>query len=689
MPDGPAHDWLSGTGLKIKRILFFTFSPSNNFRREILAKKSSKRNISVFIASPGDLATERNSFRIAIQQLNAGFADGANVIFEPLGWEDTLASTGRRNQGVINEEIDRCDVFILVMHRHWGQEAPDAKPYSSYTEEEFHRALERWRKDGVPEIFVFFKRVDAAQEADAGPQLEKVLAFRRQLEETRQVMYRYIDDSEQSFIDEVDRHLRAYVRGELSSVDNTRDIVVLPLLALEEVNKAKEEAARQAQLAKEARKEAEAARLQIESLQLQAAEEAASLAKEGRVEFARQKFVTLVSKTSNISILYLGYEFFYRTGDLNASLDVLERWLILSGRDNQTSDTAAAYGNLGNLYQTRGDLDRAEEMYQKSLAINEALGRKEGMANQYGNLGNLYRGRGDLDRAEEMYQKSLSIDEALGRKEGMARAYGNLGILHQTRGALDRAEEMYQKSLSTNEALGRKEGMANQYGNLGNLYRARGDLARAEEMYQKSLNIDEALGRKEGMASDYSNLGILHQTRGDLARAEEMYQKSLSIDEALGRKEGMANQYGNLGNLYRARGDLARAEEMYQKSLNIDEALGRKEGMASDYSNLGILHQTRGDLARAEEMYQKSLSIDEALGRKEGMANQYGNLGKLYRARGDLDQAEGMYQKSIELFKTLRSPNEEVVGQWLAELQSEIYMKGKNKTTKFSRRKKK
>lgn len=102
-----------------------------------------KRKISVFIASPSDLAEERRLFRKVIEELNTGFGDGADVEFEALGWEDTLASTGRRNQGVINQEIDRCDVFILTLYRRWGQDAPDAKPYSSYTEEEFHRALAR------------------------------------------------------------------------------------------------------------------------------------------------------------------------------------------------------------------------------------------------------------------------------------------------------------------------------------------------------------------------------------------------------------------------------------------------------------------------------------------------------------------------------------------------------------------
>lgn len=593
-----------------------------------MVKEKNKRKITVFIASPGDLSAERKQFRDAIRQLNAGFADGANVEFEDLGWEDTLATTGPRNQSVINAEIDRCDVFILVMHRRWGQKAPDAKPYSSYTEEEFHRALERWRKEKNPEIFVFFKRIDAEQEADAGPQLQKVLAFKQELEETRQVLYRYIDDSDQAFLNEVDQHLRAYAKGELSTVDTTRDAVILPLLAIDEVNKAKEETRLQAQLAEAESRKTDAAHLKIEELQLESAEDATRFAKEGFVERARQKFVGLITDTSNIRILYLAYNFFNQTGDLNSATDVLEKLLVLSGDDMQSLDIATTHRSLGYLYQTRGDFDQAKTMYEKSVTMNEVLDHKEGMSIGYDKLGFLYQTRGDYDRAEGMYEKSLAIDEALGNKAGMARGYGSLGYLYQTRGDLDRAEAMHKKSLAINEELGNKAGMARDYGNFGNLYNMQGYLDQAEVMCEKSLAIHEVLNNKVGMADQYGNLGILYQARGDLDQAEAMYEKSLVIDEELGRKEGMANQYGNLGNLYLIR---------------------------SDYD-------------RAETMYKKSLAIDEAVGRKGCMAISYGNLGNLYKNRGDFDQAEVMYKKSLKLFESLNSPQSEKVKQMLLNL---------------------
>ena len=91
------------------------------------------KEIAVFIASPGNLVVERKVFKEMVDSLNGGFGDGAGVRFIPLGWEDVLAQTGRRAQAVINQDVDRCDLFILALHRRWGQSAPDST-FSSYNE---------------------------------------------------------------------------------------------------------------------------------------------------------------------------------------------------------------------------------------------------------------------------------------------------------------------------------------------------------------------------------------------------------------------------------------------------------------------------------------------------------------------------------------------------------------------------
>ena len=239
---------------------------------------SDVRTIRVFIASAGDLAVERAAFQQVLEELNAGFGDALDIKFEPLGWEDTLASTGRRSQEVINREIDRCDVFILAMHRRWGQAAPDAQPYSSYTEEEFHRAFARWQKKRrgkpqAPEIFVFFKHIDSASMADPGPQLQKVLDFRKSLEESRQVLsHGFANEAE--FKAEVDRHLRAFAKGELPPANAPRDKVLLPLAVLAEVQKEKAEKEQALARAEREHQLSEAAVARTEKLALKFAERA-------------------------------------------------------------------------------------------------------------------------------------------------------------------------------------------------------------------------------------------------------------------------------------------------------------------------------------------------------------------------------------------------------------------------------
>lgn len=76
--------------------------------------------------------------------------------------------------------------------------------------------------------------------ADAGPQLQKVLDFRKSLEESRQVLYHGFAN-EAEFKAEVDRHLRAFAKGELPPADAPRDKVLLPLAVLAELQKEKAE----------------------------------------------------------------------------------------------------------------------------------------------------------------------------------------------------------------------------------------------------------------------------------------------------------------------------------------------------------------------------------------------------------------------------------------------------------------
>ena len=91
--------------------------------------------------------------------------------------EDTLPGYGRP-QALINRDVERCDLFIGLLWRRWGTPPATDSTFSSGFEEEFSIAQGRRERGPSPEIWMFFKAVDPTSIADAGPDLQRVIACR-------------------------------------------------------------------------------------------------------------------------------------------------------------------------------------------------------------------------------------------------------------------------------------------------------------------------------------------------------------------------------------------------------------------------------------------------------------------------------------------------------------------------------
>ncbi len=493
------------------------------------------RKIRVFIASPSDLESERLVFRNICQELNEGFGDGAGIRFEPLGWEDTLSSVGRRNQSVINQEIDCCDVFVLVLYRRWGQRAPDSR-FSSYTEEEFHRALDRLRHTKAPEIFVFFKHVDPGQMADPGPQLKRVLSFRAELENTRQVIYRMFSDDEQ-FGREVDQHLRKFAKGNLPPRDLAPQPLILPIELRQQIRAAQEDAERQADRAKKSDLFAAESLARADSLALTLAERAAAAAAEGRIEQARQDFAKAVVDTSSRQVLELASKFYHNTGELHAAKQLLMRHLALLG-NRDTLARGHLLQELGNIYCEVGDLPRAKQMALEALAIYRALDEESFVAQQNAEIAVIYARQGRISESRAALKCAIDKFIELERVDDCLVALNNYACLasslHKPE-MVQMAEDLLQKTLACEEKAERTDGIARVCLNLGLVYLQQEKLESAEAVVKRALELSEAEGRLDAVMREYGAIALIAKKRGDQERQEQMIERARDIAVSIGR----------------------------------------------------------------------------------------------------------------------------------------------------------
>ena len=154
----------------------------------------------VFLASPGGLDDARAAFEEEVAELNLR----RQMRLEVVAWEDQPGGVGRPQER-INESLRECDFCVLVFWDRWGSPPDKDRQYSSATEEEFYEALECLEDPArrMRDVVVFFRDPSPGHLADPGPQLQKILDFRKKLAETKEHLYKPFAE-----LDEFRRELR-------------------------------------------------------------------------------------------------------------------------------------------------------------------------------------------------------------------------------------------------------------------------------------------------------------------------------------------------------------------------------------------------------------------------------------------------------------------------------------------------
>lgn len=105
------------------------------------------KKIKIFLASSSELQKDRNEFETFIARQNKLLID-KNIFLKLVIWEDFIdAVTKTRLQDEYNKAIENSDIFIMLFFTKVGK----------YTEEEFTTAYNKFKRDGKPIIYTYFK----------------------------------------------------------------------------------------------------------------------------------------------------------------------------------------------------------------------------------------------------------------------------------------------------------------------------------------------------------------------------------------------------------------------------------------------------------------------------------------------------------------------------------------------------
>ncbi|CAM9733325.1 unnamed protein product [Scytosiphon promiscuus] len=358
------------------------------------------------------------------------------------------------------------------------------------------------------------------------------------------------------------------------------------------------------------------------------------------------------------------------TGDEQLEVRTYKASLIKLGEEDESTDVASVYSDLGLLYELQAKFTEAEPLLEKSQAIIEkALGPDHSeMAASLNNRAGLLESQGKYAEAEPLYERCQAIEEKLLGPDhpNLATTLNNRALLFSAQGKYAEAEPLYERCQAMEEKrLGPDHpDLATLLNNRAELLRAQGKYAGTELLYERSQAIyEKSLGPEHPhVATALNNRAESLREQGNFAEAGRLYERCQAIyEKAFGSKHPhVATALNNWAELLRQKGKYAEAEPLYERCQAIEEkVLGpHHPSLATTLNNRALLLSAQGKYDEAGPLLERSLAIREkALGPDHRLvAESLNNWAELLESQGKYDDAEPLYVRSIAIGEKTLGP---------------------------------
>ncbi|MEU4162686.1 tetratricopeptide repeat protein [Actinoplanes sp. NPDC026670] len=549
----------------------------------------------VFIASPGGLADERAAVRDEVENFNRHFMNEIEAAFSARGWEDVPGGVGRP-QEIINDLVRRSDYMILILGSRWGTEPASDGRFSSGTEEEFNLAKSLIPDQDQPmqDILVLFKGVPEAQLRDPGEQLSKVLSFKKELEDSRFLMYKTFDDIE-ALKNEVRSKMHGWARERRSGV----------------------QASRRSLASRQVRDTSDVIESNPQTASFLA--NAESYEAKGLMTQAEAAYAKAIAD-DDVASLEKYARFLRRTGRLARSLEINRRILDQLASADDTDATidkrVRILVGIGITQRKMGDLRGSKATLHEAIQTADTGGvdAQDVLGYALDNLGITADRSGDPVVAVNSFRRAFSIRQGSGDGAGQARSLTNLARIHKKSGNLDSALEECNEAIVILESLQDKPALAAAYAAKGEILEANEEYSGAEKFYSKALRLNEQLGVPDNIAMSQTQVARMMIEHGQLDQAQMYAESSLEENERNSNREGIASSKHLLGRVMGAIGNDREAFALLEESADLFASMKNPNGEAWARYHLAVVQRKMGLNTESDISIARARALSQVVG---------------------------------------------------------------------------
>jgi len=297
---------------------------------------------------------------------------------------------------------------------------------------------------------------------------------------------------------------------------------------------------------------------------------------------------------------------YFRSGDLNSGLEILEKLVQENEKDSETNLI------LAQVYLVKGDRKKAISCYQNIISYEPE--NKEALLN----LGNLLS-ETEPQRALELYERYLNLEPSEIR---VIDVNLKLATIYLKLDEPEKALDVYQKIIQNYPD---SEYAFLAYLNRAQIYEKKKDKEKAIQEYQSALSIEP------NNSTLYLKLGAVCYEDKKYSQAKELFEKVITLDP----KNLEAHYYLSF---------IAIEEKNWDQALAyLQKIVSVRKNDPKTYLQLSYLYSQKGQAKKALSALKKATKLDP---------NNYENfyfLGLAYQDLKKYSSAEKAYLRALEL----------------------------------------
>ena len=318
---------------------------------------------------------------------------------------------------------------------------------------------------------------------------------------------------------------------------------------------------------------------------------------------------------SDLLLIYSQYDML--KGNYNESRQKILKAIDLKQELNDIYGLLLAYEKLAGIDWRMGDIESSLLIYEKSLLLSKEKNYKDLTATFLNKIGSACNHKGKIKEAETNFLESLKIYIDIGDNKGRAMSSNYLAVLYKNQGRLSEAENLLLGSLAIYRESGEKLRICDTMNSLAILYKVMGKYEEAERLHLETMDIYEKFGAIKGISVVQNNLGNLYLNIKRYEDAEKLLLASLDIKRRLGLKQGISNSIGSLANVSKALCKYNDSLKLHVESLEIRRQLNDKKGIGITLGSLGVVSFELSNDSGAINYFKESIEIKRELLEKD------------------------------------------------------------------------